>query len=219
MSLISGSRTDKVSWFNAHIAPWTTNAIAIGTTAAAVTDLQTKVTAAQTKLDAQTSAHEAAKTSTLAVKDAVAAMLDTGGDILKAIRAKAAVVGNSVYELAQVPDPAKPTPVGTLGQPTNFKAELGQDGSLIVSWKCVNPRATGTIYQVWRSLNGGTAFTYVGGTGCKSFTDGTVPVGSASIMYKVQAVRSTASGPWAIFTVLFGVSSAGQMTAAVKMAA
>src|SRR5438128_352870 len=110
MSLIPSSKTDKVAFFNSKITPWTTNATAIGTTTAAVTDLQTKVTTAQTKLAAQVAAEQASKTATMAANDAVATMVIAGSDIIKAIRAKAAVSGNSVYELAQIPDPALPTP-------------------------------------------------------------------------------------------------------------
>jgi hypothetical protein len=34
-------------------------------------------------------------------------------------------------------------------------------------------------------------------------------------VYKIQAVRSTATGPWATFMVLFGVGAGGQMTASL----
>jgi hypothetical protein len=37
-------------------------------------------------------------------------------------------------------------------------------------------------------------------------------------MYKIQAVRSTASGPWAIFNLFFGTSSSGAITASVETA-
>jgi hypothetical protein len=35
------------------------------------------------------------------------------------------------------------------------------------------------------------------------------------VTYQIQAVRSTAVGPWAQFNVNFGVSSGGAMTASV----
>ncbi len=126
-----------------------------------------------------------------------------------------AVDGNSVYELAEIPDPATPTPVNSLGQPTNFKVELGADGSLTLKWKCASPRASGMIYQVWRSTNAGVDFSYIGGSGNKSFIDATVPSGATSLVYKIQAVRSTAAGPWATFTVMFGTGASGQLTASV----
>ncbi len=220
MSLYPNTKTGKIGYFNSKIAPWTTNATAIGTTSAAVTDLQTKVTTAQAKLDAQIAAEQAVKTATEAATVAVAQMVEAGADIIKNIRAKAATVGgNSVYELAEIPAPATPTPVSTLGQPTDFKAELGQDGSIISRWKCANPRATGTVYQVWRRLDGEADFTYCGGVGTKTFTDNTVPAGTANILYKIQAVRSTAVGPWATFNVMIGVGRGGAMMASVVEAA
>lgn len=215
MAVIPDKRADKVSFFRAHNTPWAASAVQIGTTQQAVTDLDTKTTAAQDKLDAQAAAHQAAKAATLAANDAIDAMVNAGADIIKAIRAKAAVDGNSVYELAEIPAPASPSPVNTLGQPEKFTVELGQDGALTLKWKCASPRASGTTYQVWRSLDGGANFAYLGGCGAKSYTDRTVPGGCASILYRVQATRSTASGPWATFMVLYGVSPAGQITASV----
>ncbi|MEY2426035.1 MAG: hypothetical protein QOI61_1607 [Actinomycetota bacterium] len=87
-----------------------------------------------------------------------------------------------------------------------------------MKWKCSNPRASGTIYQVWRRLQSETEFEYLGGTGEKKFTDPTVPAGSATTLYKIQAVRSTAKGPWGLCTVLFGVGAGGAMTASVVQA-
>src|SRR5688572_5004480 len=213
MSLYPNTKAGKVAYFNSKVAPWTTNATAIGTTTAAITDLQSKVTSAQTKLAEQVAAEQAVKTATMAASNAVAEMVLAGMDIVKSIRARAATGGNVVYQLAEIPDPATPTPVSTLGQAHDFKVGLNADGSLELGWKCASPRATGTIYQVWRKLEGEATFSYLGGAGTKSFTDDTVPAGPSSIMYKIQAVRSTAQGPWALLTVLFGVGAGGQMTA------
>ena len=57
-------------------------------------------------------------------------------------------------------------------------------------------------------------FQFVGGVGEKKFVDQTVPAGSTTITYQLQAVRSTASGEWAQFNVNFGVSD-GALTALV----
>jgi len=214
MSLIPNTKSAKIAFFNSKIAPWTTNATAIGTTAGAVTALEALVTDAQTKLDAQVAAEQAAKTATMTSNNGVDAMVTAGSDIIKAIRAKAATAGISVYELAQIPDPATPTPVTTLGQPSDFNVGLGADGALTLKWKCSSPRASGVIYQVWRRIGNASDFSYLGGTGAKSFVDDTLPAGSSSMVYKLQAVRSTATGPWATFTVLVGMGSSG-MTASV----
>ncbi len=223
MSVVPGKAIDKVQFYETHITPWAANAVAIGTTAALVTDLTTKTTAARAAYGAQQSVQAAARAATLSLEAAVAAMGSAGAAIINQIRAKAASAGDGVYALAQIPAPATPTPVGTPGTPTGFSASLGADGALGLKWKCVNPvGSVGTIYQVWRRINGaGTGgasvdFAYLGGSGMKRFTDSTVPAGSAAVTYQVQAVRSTAVGPWAQFNVNFGVSGGGSMTASVE---
>jgi len=48
--------------------------------------------------------------------------------------------------------------------------------------------------------------------------DATIPAGSSQVTYQMQAVRSTAAGPWAQFNVNFGTGAgagAGAMSAAV----
>jgi hypothetical protein len=141
-------------------------------------------------------------------------------DIVKEVRSKAANSPNpqDIYDLAQIPAPSTPTPVTTLGQPTGFGVQLGFDGALTITWKCASPRASGVIYQVWRKLQGEADFSYLGGTGEKNFTDATVPSGSSTTLYKIQAVRSTASGPAATVTVMFGVGAGGAMMASVSEA-
>ena len=95
---------------------------------------------------------------------------------------------------------------------------MDETGVLHLKWKCASPRATGVVYQIWRNFDGGTDFEYVGGTGQKEWTDTTIPAGTARVMYKIQAARSTAAGPWAVFNLFFGTSSSGAMTASVEAA-
>ncbi|HEV2295585.1 MAG TPA: hypothetical protein VGR35_17180 [Tepidisphaeraceae bacterium] len=124
----------------------------------------------------------------------------------------------SVYDLAQIPAPALPTPVTTLGMPANFTATLDQSGALTLKWKCASPRASGTVYQVWRRTTPAGEFTYLGGVGDKKDVDAAIPAGYSQVTYQIQAVRSTAVGPWAQFNVNFGVSTGGAMTASVELA-
>jgi hypothetical protein len=217
MSLYPNTKPGKIGYFNSKVAPWTTNATAIGTTSAAVTALQTKITTAQDKLDAQIAAEQAAKAATAAADNAVAVMVAAAMEIVKDIRATAASSADpaNVYDLAQIPAPATPTPVSTLGQPSNFTVELDASGALNLKWKCANPRATGTVYQIWRRVDANGAFEYLGGAGSKSYTDATVPAGSSQVTYQIQAVRSTAAGPWAQFNVNFGTGSASGTVASV----
>lgn len=111
---------------------------------------------------------------------------------------------------------ATPTPRPAPGKPASLVVTLDETGVLNLGWKCANPPNTqGTTYNVFRKIAGETEFTYLGGTGERKITDTTLPAGSSGVIYQIQAVRSTAVGPWAQFNVNFGVSSGGAMTASV----
>lgn len=215
MAVVPITKVGKLEFAEAHVDPWTTNAVAMGTTTAAVTDWSAKVTAARAAYDAQQAAQLVAKNATTDLNVALRALAGSTASIIKQVRAKALLSGNGIYALASLPVPATPTPVVTLGTPTDFTVALEGDGSLVLKWKCVSPRATGMTYEVWRALAGSSDFVYIGGSGNKKFTDPTVPAGSASVAYRVRAVRSTATGPWANFTVYFGTGAAGQATATI----
>lgn len=219
MALLPDTVVGKIQYCEDHIPPFTANAVAIGTTAGAVTDLDTKTQAARAAYDAQQAAKQAAKAATNALREALEPMVDAMADILKQVKAKAAVSGGSVYTLAQVDPPLPPSPITTLGTPTDFIVMLDGSGTVQLKWKCTNPRgATGTIYQVWRRTSPTGEFTYIGGNGSKKFTDTTLPAGSTHVTYQVQAVRSTATGPFAQFNVNFGVGAGGIVTATVEPA-
>lgn len=219
MAVVPPTKVGKIEFYENHVAPWTTNAVAIGTTSAAVTDLGTKTTAARDAFNAQQAAQDAAKAATLAYKNAVDAMAVAGVAIISQIRAKAKTAGDNVYVLAQIPAPALPSPVGAPGTPTDFAVKLFQDGSLELVWKCANPAGcTGTIYQVYRRVEAEGEFTYIGGSGDRKFVDATIPAGATAVTYQIQGVRSTAVGNWAQFNVNFGTNLAGAASAAIVTA-
>jgi hypothetical protein len=199
-----------VEFCESHLPPFTANAVAIGTTALAVTDLETKTVAARAAYQAQVEAKQAAEAATNDFNMAAAAMTRACADILKQIKTKAALSGDSVYSLANVPVPATPAPKGPPGKPVAFVATLDDSGALSFKFKCPNPPgASGTIYQVWRRIappGGSGEFEYLGGSGTREYVDATIPAGSSQVTYQIQAVRSTAVGPWAQFNVNFGVS-------------
>jgi len=219
MPIVPPKKEEKVAFYNSKTTVWSANAVAIGTTTTAVTDLTTKVTAATTKLAAALAAKEAAKNATADADLAVRDMAHAGAAIIQQIKAKAAVTGDSVYILAQIPAPATPTPVPPPGTPTDFKAALNPDGSLKLTWKCPNPAgAAGTIYQIARRLGtggSGAPFTPLTSVGARSLTDPTVPAGTAAVTYRITAVRSTTIGLAAEFTVNFATGASGEMVASV----
>jgi hypothetical protein len=217
MPVVPNKLTERIEFYENHVTPWNTNATAIGTTTAAVTHLSTKTVAARDAFNAQQAAQDAAKAATHTQKMAIDAMETAGASIIKQVRSKAAISGDSVYTLAQIPAPATPSPRPAPGTPANFTVDLFQDGSLELKWKCANPAgSSGTIYQVWRRVEADGQFEYLGGSGLRKYIDNTIPAGSSQVTYQIQAVRSTAVGAFAQFNVNFGTNSAGSFTASVS---
>lgn len=216
MSVVPHKLVERVQFYEDHIAIWTANATAIGTTAVAVTALETKTQAARDAYDAQQVAQAAARAATETYHQAVAEMSIAGSAIIDQIRSAAKTTGPSVYPLAQIPAPAVPSPVGAPGECTNFTTQLLATGELQTRWKANNPvGCTGVIYRVLRRIGSG-AFEQVGSVGEKKFVDSTIPAGTASVTYQIQGVRSTSAGPWTQFNVNFGTTAGGTMTMSVS---
>jgi hypothetical protein len=215
MSVVPKKKAEKIAWFRNHVSTWTSVATSIGLTAAEVLDLGNNADAAQDALDAQSTKKAAAESATLDLDQKLLALSTTGSDLLAKIRARGKT-DPSVYVLADVPAPATPSPVGPPGKPTDFSAELSEGGALTIKWTCSNPaNSSGTVYEVARRIGASGPFTILGSTGLKHMADPTIPAGTAQVTYRVIAIRSTSSGPEALFTVYFGVGGAGEMTASV----
>jgi hypothetical protein len=216
MSLVPKDKQGKISFFQSKITPWTASATQIGTTSTAVTALGTLTTTAATKMAAQTAAEAAWKSSILAADTAIDAMCVAGANIIADIRAEGRTGGALVYELAEIPAPATPGPVGKPGTPFKVEARLKPNGSLELIFKCSNPAGcTGVIYQIYRKIESTGAYEYLGGSGERKFTDLTLPSGVPSVMYQIQATRSTSVGDEAEFVVNFGTTGA-TVTAVAK---
>jgi hypothetical protein len=220
MGLLPEGHAARIAWFQSRIAIWTSNSSVIGTTAAAVTDVDTKATAAADALAAQEAAQNAAKAATQTLHDAMAALTNSGNILIEQVRTKARTAGVGVYPLANIPAPARGTPQPPPGQPTDLKVTLDATGALGLSWKCANPPgARGTTYNVFRRIGAAGEFTYLGGSGVKELVDETVPAGAALVMYKIQAVRSTSVGPWNTFNVFLGVDGSSGAAMVTSVAA
>jgi hypothetical protein len=197
---------------------WKTNATGIGSTALTIDALNALAEAAQAALDEQAAARAASKTATSNARQAVAAMSEAGADVIAAIKAKVASTGPSVWTLADLPEPLPPSPVPAPGTPTNFTAQLVQNGAVKIAWDCSNPSsAKGTVYEVQRKVGTG-AWTILGTTGKRSFDDQTLTaaaLASGSVAYQVTAIRSTLSGAPGVFLVQFGLGGGGELTATV----
>jgi len=225
MGVVPHDRIGKIEFYEAHALvgrPWTTNAAAIGLLPASVTALGTLTTAARTAYNAHIAAQAAAKAATQNFYDKVRFMHSSpgaGSDMIETIKTYAATENDpNVYVLAQIPPPAQGGGRGRTpppGTPFAFTVGLLQDGSLQLTWKCRNPSGTvGTIYEVKRKIGSG-AFTFVGATGVKTLTDDALPAGSTPCTYQITAVRSTARGNPAQFTVNFGIGGPGLTIASI----
>jgi len=216
MGLFPKSLNGKIQFFEAHNPTWQSNASAIGSSSAEITALEAKTSAARAALIAQKEAHDLAQTKTAALRDAVDAMMEAGSKVIKKIRSKAADDGNVIYQLANIPAPGTPSPVGELTKAGQFKVELDETGAIKLSWKCAQPRSASAVtYQIWRQIGTSGPWHSLGGTGAKYFVDETIPAGSAQVIYKIQATRSTSKSPWAMFMVNFGSGPAGTMNVTV----
>lgn len=222
MSVVPESRLGKIQFYESHTlagGPWATNAVAIGLLPTSVTTLGTLTMQARAAYNAAEAARQAAKTATQNLYDKVRALHSgpgAGQDMIDTIRLWAETKNDlNVYTLAQIPPPATPGTTPPPGTPFEFTVGLLQNGALALKWKCNNPSGTqGTIYEVKRKIGSG-AFNFVGASGVKTFTDETLPNGSAPATYQVTAVRSTSRGNPAQFTVNFGIGGPGLTIASI----
>jgi hypothetical protein len=211
MRLVPESNGEKVEFYAVRVGRWAEHALEIGTSPADVAALEAETADARAALRAQRVAQNAARSATIRLNLAIEKMARRGAAIVQQIRARALTSGEGVFSLASIAPPAKGSPIGPPGQPTGFAIELRTVGSLVLRWKCKSPRgAVGTLYHVHRKIvvtgagGGDGKFEYLGCTGERKFVDETVPAGASAIIYQIQAMRSTATGPSATFNVNFG---------------
>ena len=82
-SVLSNSKIARVEFCEAHNTPFSTNAVLIGTTVLATTDLATKTAAARAAYNAQQAAQNAAKAATNDYSIAVEAMTTAASNCTK----------------------------------------------------------------------------------------------------------------------------------------
>jgi hypothetical protein len=204
MRVVPRNHGPKIQFFRTHVAKWAQDPLAIGTSAELVAELQAMTDEAAAALAAQHAAQQAARAATLRLRTAIDRMASLGSSVMLQIRGHAGRSA-SVYALASIPVPAKKSPIAPPGTPHSFKADLWQDGSLALRWKCRNPRGTaGTMYHVYRRIGPSGELRYLGVSGAKRFVDETIPPGSPSVEYQVRAVRGKTVGQWASFCTSFG---------------
>ena len=213
MPIVPKGRAKRLAFYEIHVPIWTAHFDEIGVSAELIAELAEATAAAREALSAQHQAQAAARSATLRYNTAVRDVRRVGSRVMKVIHAKAQQGGdNSAYALAGISPPAKPSPIAPPGRPYAFRIALAQTGVLTISWKCDNPKgAAGTMYKVYRRIGATGAFVFLAQVGRKKFVDETIPPGTATVTYQVQAMRTTAVGAAAQHMVNFG---AGQALAA-----
>lgn len=211
MRIVPKSLVDKVQFYETHLVPFTQNADAIGLSLEETSELAVKAAAAREALRARDAAESAARAATLAFNMAVDELGSLGASMILKIRATAEASGNrDVYALASIPPTAEGSPIPAPGKPYRLETRLDDDGSLLLTWKCDNPRgSSGTMYQIARRVNRPDhattgEFIPLAVVGEKQFRDETIPAGATAITYQVRAIRSTKQGAEAEFNVNFG---------------
>lgn len=222
MSIVPANRVDKIEFYEAHIGKWTENATEIGLSSLSVGNLATLIENARAAFTGAEAARAASKSATAAFYEAVRAMHNApaaGSDMLQTIRNFAETTDNpNVYVLADIPAPSAGEPLPPPGQPRDFSITLDPTGPLTLNWKCENFGGS-IVYMVRRKLEGESAWTLIGGSGTREFTDVTLPAGVDSVTYSVTAQRGSVSGPVSIpLNITFG-GGGDTVTATVKMAA
>ena len=207
MRLIPKDKVGKIQFCKSRLPAWTEHADRIGVAPEYIALLAGSTEEARLAYAEQQQAQQAAQTATLKLNIALEKMQTQAAAILGMVPRKAQATGDDgVYSLASMPVPAGHSPIGAPGTPTRFTVKLDAIGAVTLTWKCKNPRgSTGTTYYIWRQIDNG-PFVYMGICGTKRYVDETFPRGTASVTYRIQAMRSKTKGPPALFPVNFGTS-------------
>lgn len=217
MAIVPRTTAELLQWADTHGTTWTSAAASIGLTAAQVTAFKAKISSARSAVAIQNAANEAKLAATNTARTELNALRESASDLVATIKAYAdnAANPNTVYDAAQIPPPAPPTPVPAPGKPTGFAIALESDGSVTLSWEATNSAASsGAFFTISRKLPGQTGFTSLGGASGSTaetrrcfFTDATIPASAASAgaQYIVQGFRGTRAGtPSDAIIVQFG---------------
>lgn len=223
MGVVPDKDVDALQFFEFHVPIWQSAAASIGVSASMVTGLDNAAKAARSQLNAKETARQASKTATNAFNGGMTNLRGIGADLIKTIKAFADTTNNpNVYNLAQIPPPAAPTPAPPLEAPTNLVADPAADGTISLKWK--GSIKYSTFFSIFRKGPGEAGFFQIATVAAKSFIDTAPPpptgssTGSRTVEYLVRAQRQTEIGPpSSSVTVTYGAG--GEMFTAVKLVA
>jgi len=213
MAVLPPSTIRMIEWFEQRIPVWTANPAAIGLTLPQVTQLLSRTAAARSAYQNAQTARNESKSKTLLLNDAAGSLRGYGADLIKTIKAYAETTDDpSVYAEADVPPPAQPSPLGPPGTPTDIATSINNRGFIDIRWKADNAaNSTGAYFKIERRLDNEQTFRLLGTTGLKSFTDETIPVGTAQATYIITPYRGDIAGePCEQFVVPFAAQGGQQ---------
>jgi hypothetical protein len=130
-----------MEWSRAYGSVITAHAEQIGLTPAQAAGFKSATDAAGGAILAQERARQAAEAATRAAESAVAALRATASDTVRLVRAfaKNSDTPDLVYQTAQIPPPATPSPAPPLAQPSQPAVTLdASTGGLTLRWKASN---------------------------------------------------------------------------------
>lgn len=211
MSTVPPKPDDAITWVQAHVPPWTTNAELLKLDPLVVAQLGSLASAAATARQTMVAAKGTYEDAVDAFNTAVKAMRTLAGGQVSIIRSTAKNAENpqQIYTAAVIPAPADRSPTPAPGTPTDFKHALAINGELTVRFRCPNPARTGAVtYRVDRRL-GGTGQPFIAYQTLKKreFTDSTIPLGTAEVAYRITPQTSTKDGTLAQFGIQFGAGN------------
>ena len=212
--VVPDSKPDMIAWYAERVDDWSANAATLGLDMAMITSLATYLENAQNAESSAFTARVESKAASVTYNNEATALREFGAGLVKTIKATAETSGDpNIYALALIPPPAPPSPAGPPEQPTNVTAQLLPGGGLRLTWK--GSVAHGAYFSVYRRVAGESAFTLLKSPKDKTYDDTTIPAGTSSLTYFIQAVRdqNTVNSDW--YQVTFGVGGATVTTIAM----
>lgn len=209
MSFIPRTLAEYINYSQAHGPVFVAQATNIGVPAATASAFKTAADNLTKLYNDQVNKQDEARAATQALEDAVRDSRRQFADIVRMIRVKAAASAtpNAIYNAANIPAPAAPSPVAPPGTPRDFTVGVNlSSGAVELKWKCTNPaNGQGTVYMVQRKYTQTGTPEFIGlAGGEKTFTDKSLPIGTDSVIYMVTGQRSGVAGQTAEVNVRFG---------------
>ncbi len=206
MSNYPRNARDRLIWCQDHWALWEEHYASLGVTEATVLAFKNLITNSDATYAAATAARLAAKNATQDQNAAFAAMDTSARSLISTIKSFIEASNDpSLWALAGLTPPATPGTAPAPTAPFSITGTLNSMGDLILKWKARQPAGTSNVvYAVRRALDGG-EFVTLDTVGGKEFVDETVPVGTRTVTYAIQAKRGRQRSEWSeAVTLRFG---------------